>query len=66
MRSKTSCSNHVIPTEVTIGVHDGSETLNDHSADPILQLPVPSVNFYFLKNLDDANVLYYERYTDFK
>ena len=59
--------NNVIPNEVTIGVHDGSKLLTDDSAAPILRLPVPSVNFYFLKNLDDANVSRdYERYTDFK
>ena len=59
--------NKVIPNEVTIGVHDGSKLLTDDSAAPILRLPVPSVNFYFLKNLDDANVSRdYERYTDFK
>ena len=59
--------NDVIPNEVTIGVHDGSKLLNDNSAAPILQLPVPSVSFYFLKNSDDANVSRdYERYTDFK
>ena len=59
--------NKVIPTEVTIGVHDGSKFLNEHSATPILQLPTPSANFYFLKNFDDANVSRdYERYTDFK
>ena len=59
--------NNVIPNEVTIGVHDGSKFLTDDSAAPILRLPVPSVNFYFLKNLDDANVSRdYERYTDFK
>ena len=59
--------NNVIPNEVTIGVHDGSKFLTDDSAAPILRLPVPSVSFYFLKNLDDANVSRdYERYTDFK
>ena len=59
--------NNVIPNEVTIGVHDGSKLLTDDSAAPILRLPVPSVSFYFLKNLDDANVSRdYERYTDFK
>jgi von willebrand factor-binding protein len=59
--------NNVIPNEVTIGVHDGSKFLTDDSAASILRLPVPSVSFYFLKNLDDANVSRdYERYTDFK
>ena len=59
--------NDTIPNEVTIGVHDGSKFLTDNSAAPILQLPVPSVSFYFLKNSDDANVSRdYERYTDFK
>ena len=59
--------NGVIPTDVMIGVHNGSKLLNDNSASPLIQLPTPSASFYFLKNADDANVSRdYERYTDFK